>query len=114
MTNPNKARGTRWEVAVRNFLRASGFEDVFRLAQTGIDDEGDLHGHDIKDWAIECRDRKSISLAENVEDAKSRAKAKGCKYGIAFIKRRTKSVEDAYVLIDAETWVRILKELSEK
>ena len=74
MTNPNKARGTRWEVAVRNFLRASGFEDVFRLAQTGIDDEGDLHGHDIKDWAIECRDRKSISLAENVEDAKSRAK----------------------------------------
>ncbi len=112
MTNRNKQKGTRFEVLVRDFLRASGFPDVFRLAQTGIDDEGDLHGHDIRDWGVECRDRKQISLAENIEDAKSRAACKGSKYGVAVIKRRGRPVQDSYVLMDLETWVRVLKELS--
>ena len=32
MTNPSKAKGTRWEVAVATFLREAGFIEVYRMA----------------------------------------------------------------------------------
>ena len=51
MTNPNKAKGTRWEDAVAAFLRMSGFSEVFRMAQGGEHDAGDIGG--LPDWALE-------------------------------------------------------------
>ena len=78
MANPNKAKGTRWESAVAKFLQSKGFP-VWRMAQTGAFDEGDLGG--LPQWAFECRDRAKIDLSKNVKDANDRARAKGALYG---------------------------------
>ena len=82
MSNPSKEKGTRWESAVVHYLRSKGF-DVWRMAQTGSQDQG----------------------------ANSRARAKGSDYGVTVIKRRGKSTADAYVAMSLETFTRFLQEL---
>lgn len=108
MANPNKQKGTRWESAVAKFLQSKGFP-VWRMAQTGVEDEGDLGG--LPSWAFECRDRQKIDLAKNVKDANQRAQAKGALYGVTVIKKRNATVGDAYVAMDLETFARILERI---
>jgi hypothetical protein len=109
MSNPNKAKGTRWEVSVASFLRERGFTEVFRLAPAGEYDAGDIGG--LPKFALECRDRQSFNLAENVKDANNRAKHKVCPFGVAVLKKRGASVEQGYVVMDLDTFARILHEL---
>ena len=110
MTNPSKAKGTRWEVAVAAFLRASGFDEVYRMAPAGEFDTGDLGG--IPEVAFECRDRNRLTLSENVDDANDRARNKGSKSGVAVMKRKGRPAADAYVALDLATFVRILHDLA--
>ena len=109
MTNPSKARGTRWEVAVATFLRASGFTEVYRMAPAGEFDAGDLGG--IPEVAFECRDRSRLTLSENVDDANDRARQKTALYGVTVMKRRGRGAGDAYVAMDLTTFVRLLQGL---
>ena len=108
MTNPNKAKGTRWESAVALHLQDHGF-DVWRMAQTGEFDQGDLGG--LPDFAFECRDRAKLDLAGNVKDANNRAKAKHSKYGVAVMKARGKKTADGYVVMDLDTFAQLLQDL---
>ncbi len=107
MSNPSKARGTRFEVAVCSLLRAAGFSEVFRLAPGGVDDAGDVGG--LPDWALECRDRARIDLAGDVADAQLRAVKKGAKYGAAIIKKRGHPTGDAYVALSLTTFTKVLE-----
>ena len=109
MTNPSKAKGTRWEVAVATFLREAGVIEVYRMAQTGEFDAGDLGG--ISEVAFECRDRNRLTLAENVDDANSRAINKKAKYGVTVMKRRGRKAADGYVVMDLATFARLLADL---
>ena len=109
MTNPSKAKGTRWEVAVATFLREAGFIEVYRMAQTGEFDAGGLGG--ISEVAFECRDRNRLTLAENVDDANSRAINKKAKYGVTVMKRRGRKAADGYVVMDLATFARLLADL---
>ena len=109
MTNPSKARGTRWEVAVAAFLRAAGFTEVYRMAPAGEFDTGALGG--IPALAFECRDRNRLTLSENVDDANDRAHNKGARYGVTVMKRRGRGAGDAYVAMDLATFVRLLQDL---
>ena len=109
--NPNKAKGTRWESAVAKFLQSKGFP-VWRMAQTGAFDEGDLGG--LPQWAFECRDRQKIDLSKNVKDANDRALAKGALYGVTVIKKRNAPVESGYVALDLETFAKILERIERK
>ena len=109
MTNPSKAKGTRWEVAVATFLREAGCIEVYRMAQTGEFDAGDLGG--ISEVAFECRDRNRLTLAENVDDANSRAINKKAKYGVTVMKRRGRKAADGYVVMDLATFARLLADL---
>jgi Holliday junction resolvase len=111
MANPNKAKGTRWESAVAKFLQSKGFP-VWRMAQTGAFDEGDLGG--LPQWAFECRDRQKIDLSKNVKDANDRALAKGALYGVTVIKKRNAPVERRYVAMDLETFAKILERIERK
>ena len=107
-SNPNKAKGTRWEVAVASYLRDAGFTEAFRLAPGGEHDAGDIGG--IVDFAFECRDRAKFSLAENVADADDRAVKKNCAYGVAVMKKRNSPTKDAYVVLSLETFTRLLQD----
>ena len=111
MSNPNKARGTRWEVAVAAFLRAAGFTEVFRLAPGGEHDAGDIGG--LPDWALECRDRARIDLAGDVRDAELRAVKKGCRYGAAVIKKRGSPTADGYVVMSLVLFTEVLEALED-
>tara|TARA_R110000822_G_scaffold141214_1_gene278967 strand:+ start:615 stop:989 length:375 start_codon:yes stop_codon:yes gene_type:complete len=106
MANPSKEKGTRWESAVAKFLQSKGFP-VWRMAQTGAQDEGDLGG--LPSWAFECRDRQKMDLSKNVRDANSRAIAKGALYGVTIMKKRNSAVGSAYVAMDLETFAQILE-----
>tara|TARA_R110002096_G_scaffold195168_2_gene377796 strand:- start:1541 stop:1915 length:375 start_codon:yes stop_codon:yes gene_type:complete len=106
MANPQKEKGTRWESAVAKFLQSKGFP-VWRMAQTGAQDEGDLGG--LPSWAFECRDRQKMDLSKNVRDANSRAIAKGALYGVTIMKKRNSAVGSAYVAMDLETFAEILE-----
>ena len=110
MSNPNKARGTRWEVAVATFLRAAGFTEVFRLAPGGEHDAGDIGG--LPDWALECRDRARIDIAGDVRDAELRAVKKNCRFGAAVIKKRGHPTADAYVCMSLVLFTEVLDELA--
>lgn len=81
MANPSKQKGTRSESAVALYLREHGL-DVWRMAPTGADDQGDIGG--LKDWAFEVRNRQRIELSENVDGANALAGA-----------RRSRLVRDA-------------------
>ena len=110
MTNPNRARGTKWENAVTKYLREQGFSEAFRLAPGGSADAGDVGG--VPGWAFECRDRQKQDPSKNVRDANSRAVHKGCRWGAAIMKKRDHGVEDGYVLLDLKTFVDVLRELA--
>jgi hypothetical protein len=110
VSNPNKAKGTRWEVAVAAFLRASGFPECFRMAPAGEFDAGDLAGAH-PDFAYECRDRAKFDLAKNVRDAELRAVHKGCKWGVAIIKKRGANVREGYVVMSLEQFAEIMGQL---
>jgi len=96
-------------VAVATFLREAGFIEVYRMAQTGEFDAGDLGG--ISEVAFECRDRNRLTLAENVDDANSRAINKKAKYGVTVMKRRGRKAADGYVVMDLATFARLLADL---
>ena len=109
MTNPSKAKGTRWENLVCGFLREHGFTEAFRLAPAGDADAGDIGG--VPGWAFECRDRAKVDLSKNVRDANSRAVNKGARFGCAVMKKREHGVGDGYVVMDLSTFVEVLKAL---
>ena len=98
MANPNKAKGTRWEVSVATFLRERGFTEVFRLAPGGEHDAGDIGG--LPNWAID--------LAKNVRDAEMRAVHKGCRWGVAILKKRGSSVREGYVVMSLDQFAEVL------
>lgn len=108
MTNPSKAKGTRWENAVATYLRDAGHTEVYRLALSGEHDCGDLGG--IPEVAFECRDRQRVELARNVDDANDRARCKGSRWGVAVMKRPRRPTADAYVLMDLTTFTGLLRE----
>ena len=105
MSNPSRQKGTAYESDIVRFLRASGF-DVWRLAQTGTEDQGDIAG--LRDFAIEARNRRRLELAKNIDDANDRARCKGSRFGITIMKRVGRPVEDSYVAMDLSTFSDLL------
>lgn len=112
MTNPNKARGTRFENAVRDFLRKEGLPEAHRLASRGPRDEGDIGG--FEEVAIECKDWKSPDLTLFAELARRKAAHAGKPFGVTVFKRRRRPVGDSYVLTTLDQLARLLHRLKER
>lgn len=62
MVNPSKAKGTKFETDVLNYLRANG-ENAERLALTGAEDEGDiaLRAGNVYE-VLECKAEQRFSI----------------------------------------------------
>lgn len=103
MPNSNKAKGTRWESAVRNFFHFTA-NDAFRAAQAG-EDVGDilLNGA----FSVQCKDVAASNYSKWVSDAKKQAKAAGMRWGVVVHKRRQKPTNDGYVVMDLSTFADI-------
>lgn len=109
--------GSEWETRLLVFLRGF-FSTVERLRLTGARDEGDVwFEHKGHRFVIEAKAERSISLSAYVNEAKVEAAnyAKARRWPIelvhpvAIIKRRNHSVSKAYVVMELDEFIRLVK-----
>lgn len=111
--NRAKQRGTSWETACVDYLRANGFPSVERRALAGALDKGDLAG--LPGFAVECKDVAALNLAGWCDEARAEAKNAGAPWWCVIAKRRrakgsTGSAADAYVVMSLAVFADLLKE----
>ena len=104
MTNPNKAKGSKWELDVAKYFNERGFADVERRYGAGATlDKGDING--VKDTVVEAKNWAKISLSTIVDEALVEQKNAKKRFGISVIKRRNRNVKEAYVVMTLEQWI---------
>ena len=104
MTNPNKAKGSKWELDVARYFNERGFPEVERRYGAGATlDKGDING--VKDTVVEAKNWAKISLSTIMDETLVEQKNAKKKFGIAIIKRRNKNVSQAYVMMTLEQWI---------
>ncbi len=114
MANPNKAKGTAFETAIVNYLNEGHPVGASRLPLSGPVDKGDIVVHSgptSRVSTIQAKAVKAIDLAGFVDDANKQSAAAGTWMGVAVVKRRGKNIKDAYVVMDLETFRRVLEAL---
>jgi hypothetical protein len=112
MANPSKARGTRWESAIRDYLNGvlgyshpTDWRLVKRQAQEGAKDVGDLHAWP---FILEAKDVKSPAVPTWLRQAEAEAVNAGFPYGVVIHKVRGKGPALARVHITEATWLRMV------
>lgn len=118
MANPNKAKGTRHESAVRDYLNGflSGYYNVDalpswdvravrRVPQTGVKDVGDMHAYP---FVLEAKDTAKHDIPGFIRQANTEAANAEFPFGAAVIKRRNANVADSYVCMDLRTFAQVL------
>jgi hypothetical protein len=95
--NRSKARGTAFETAVVDFLRAHGFPYAERRALRGNKDCGDVSG--IVGWVLELKNHREMDLGTWMTEAQKEAINDGSYRHAVIHKRRGKNVRDAYVTL---------------
>ena len=96
----NKQKGTRWEVAVRDLLNDGAvLWEVYRPAQEGFRDTGDLHGFPF--FAIQCKNWKDVTSAirEGIDGVRKQAEHYSRPWGFAAVKRARKSTGEGYAVM---------------
>ena len=108
--NRSRDKGTRWASAIVDALHAHGWPYVERRAQAGAKDRGDIAG--IPNIVIEAKDAERVKLAEWLNEAHTEAANDSpTSVGVVWFHRRGYSSADrGYVLMDGETFMRLLKE----
>jgi len=101
MSSPSKAKGSKWERDVCEFLRESPrFRHVERAPQWGAVDKGDLVGTGV--FTFECKATKAYDLAGFMKEAEVEAKAASGwndQIPVVALKRRMRSVGDGYAVL---------------
>ena len=108
MSNANKAKGTRFESSVRNWL-LDRRSKAWRPAQTGHKDEGDVHLDNMV--ALQCKDAAQQRYSAWVEDANEQAVNAGLPYGVVVHKKRGKPIGESLVVLDLDTFHMIQRRL---
>ena len=112
MANPNGRKGAQFETDVMRWLRNAGAL-CERLVKAGKNDEGDLVAIiGGKQYILELKNRKTISLPEFWREAEveaeNYAKARGLTevpLHYVILKRRNAGIEKAWVIQDLEQWL---------
>lgn len=103
-----KAKGTRFESAIVDFLRGRGFPHAERRALNGTKDRGDISG--IPGVVIEAKSQARHSLAEWLEEAEVERDNANARIGAVWFKRRGfTSPGRGYVLMDGATFTDLLR-----
>ena len=112
MANPNGRKGAQFETDVMRWLRSAGAL-CERLVKAGKNDEGDLVAVIAgKQYVLELKNRKTISLPEFWREAEveaeNYAKARGLKevpLHYIILKRRNAGIEKDWVIQDLTQWL---------
>lgn len=98
-----KRKGAAFERDVVDYLRANGFPDAARAYGAGRpDDRGDIAG--VPGTTVQVRNTNRIELADAVDTANRQRMANRSPYHVAIIKRKGRSVRDAYVVQTLAQW----------
>lgn len=106
--NANKAKGTRYEGEIRDYLNSIGFE-VRRVVQMGSADQGDLRGYPLH--IIEAKSEQKMRLPEYVKQAEREADNAHQPFGVSFVKRTRASIADGYAVRSIATDARLIARL---
>jgi len=112
MVNPNGRKGAQFETDVMRWLRSAGAL-CERLVKAGKNDEGDLVAIvGGKQYILELKNRKTISLPEFWREAEVEAENYAKARGLAevplhyiILKRRNAGIEKAWVIQDLQQWL---------
>lgn len=104
-----RAKGTRWETSIVDYLRSNGAPHAERRALNGAKDKGDIAG--IIGVVIEAKSHTGIRLSEWVEEAETERQNAGADIGVVWHKRRGKaSAGDGFVTMTGAMFLRLLTE----
>lgn len=117
MANKNKAKGTAFEVLVRDYLIGHGFEHAHRPALSGGKDTGDINGViqmlTKRKAAIQCKNQKAMNLSGWLNDTVEQAENIGGGLPVLVVKRAgkgEKALGDSYVVMRLEDMAQLLKD----
>ena len=109
MSNPSKAKGTKGESAIVDYLRGEGFAACERRALNGNTDKGDVAG--IHDTVIEAKRANRIELASWLAELDVEMRNANARFGAVWAWRRGKSnPADWYVVMPGHVFVDMLRE----
>jgi len=102
-----KAKGSAFERAVCDYLRANGHPYAERHYGAGRpEDVGDIDG--IPGWTLECKNCKALDLAGWSNEAEHERQHGRQRFAAVIAKRRNKPTADAYVVLSLDTFARLL------
>lgn len=112
MTNPNKAKGDRFELELTRYLAEIHGRQVRRPHQEGYADVGDIH---LSPFVIQAKNYKTVTEALNVGLAGAHVQAANAEepYGVVAVKRRGKPARDAYIAMTAATFRDLVRRLAD-
>lgn len=105
MSNPSKAKGTRMETQVVEYLTHHGVP-CERRALAGAQDKGDIAG--VPGWVLEVKNHRSMALANWCTEAERERLAAAEGYWAVIHKRYRRGIADAYVTVSLETFAKLL------
>lgn len=108
MSNPSKAKGTRWEVRLRDHFRANGAPHCERLAQGGSQDRGDLTG--LPGVVIEAKAYKQMHLAEWQDELRVEMRNADAPVGAVLIPRRNHPTANGYAVLPIDVFTLLLQQ----
>lgn len=121
MSNPSKAKGTRFETEIVEYLKSEGLK-ARRIALAGADDCGDIEviaPNGIDHFIIEAKNVRETDLAGWTRQAGVEAANYAGAYDLlydafplAVHKRRMKPVSEAYVTVPLHVMVRLMLNIS--
>ena len=114
MSSYNKAKGTRWESDIEEYINQSGLR-ARRLPRAGSKDIGDVAvelGNTV--LVIEAKNRKATGMAQWLREAQREAENYYQKYNIATIpcvitKTRGRGTQDGRVTMELDDFLCLLK-----
>ena len=105
----NKQKGTAFETLVVRWLAEHGFPYAERRSLSGVNARGDISG--IVGIVIECKNHKTLSFSEWLEEAAIERDNANADYGIVVAKRKNKGdAADQYAVMRLEDLARLLKD----
>ena len=112
MSNANKRKGTQWEVDLKGLLNTilGDRTKVYRPAQSGFKDEGDLNG--LSPFVGQAKNYADLptALRNGTDGAEQQAQNAGEKYGVAFIKRARRSTGEGYAVMKVKAWAEFYRD----
>jgi hypothetical protein len=117
VANKSKAKGTSFEVLVRDYLIDKGFIHAHRPALSGGKDTGDVNGiarkETLRKVAIQCKNQKAFQLSQWLNDTVEQASRLGGAVPALVVKRPgkgEKALGESYVVMRLEDLTDLLTE----